>query len=121
LSGQSKARAASLLTTPTALLDPELHRDCISGLEPDAADVPRQPIGILRHDLDGVGAVGLEDADRPSRADAVAVQEHHDLADNLLLGPGGDNSLRSYRPDAVDLPKAIGLVLDIEDLSAKAD
>jgi hypothetical protein len=80
------------------LLDAEFHRDRISGLEPNSADVPRQPIGVLRHDLDGVRAVGLEDADCPSRTDAMAVQEHHDLPHNLLLSPGGDGA---HRPDPV--------------------
>ena len=62
------------------LLDAELHGDRVGGLEADAADVARQPIGVLGHDLDGVGAIGLEDPHRPRRADAMAVQEHHDLA-----------------------------------------
>jgi hypothetical protein len=32
--------------------------------------------------------VGLEDANRACSADPVAVQEDHDLPDDLLLGPG---------------------------------
>ena len=36
-------------------------------------------------DLHGVDAVGPEDAHRPRRADGVRMQEHHDLADDLLL------------------------------------
>ena len=80
------------------LLDAELHRDGVGGLEPDAADVARQPIGVLGHDLDGVGAVGLEDAHRPRRADTVAVQEHHDFPHRLLLGPGGQNAGGANRP-----------------------
>jgi hypothetical protein len=42
--------------------------------------------------LDGIGAVGLEDAHSPRRANTVAVQEDHDLARRLLLGPGGENA-----------------------------
>ena len=89
------------------LLDAELHGDRVGGLEADAADVARQPIRVLGHDLDGVGAVGLEDAHRPRRADAVAVQEDHDLAHDLLLGPGRDDALRRApgrcrRPRAAD-------------------
>jgi hypothetical protein len=49
------------------------------------------------------------------------VQEHHDLAHNLLLGPCSDNPLGPYRPNAVDLSEAIGLGLDdIEDLLGNA-
>ena len=54
------------------LLYAELHGDVVGGLEANAADVPRQAIGILRHDLHGVGTVGLVDAHRPRRADAMA-------------------------------------------------
>ena len=82
------------------LLDAELHRDRVGGLEADAADVARQPIGVLGHDLDGVGAVGLEDPHRPGGADAVAVQEDHDLPDDLLLGPGVGDALGANRADA---------------------
>ena len=91
------------------LLDAKLHGDGVGGLEADAADVARQAVRVLRHDLDGVGAVGLVDAHRPRRADAVAVQKHHDLADDLLLGPGGDDAIRTHRADAVDFPQAVGL------------
>jgi len=42
-------------------------------------------IGVFRHHLHGVGAVGLEDAHRPSRADAMAVKKHKDFAHDLLL------------------------------------
>ncbi len=34
---------------------------------------------VLGHDLHGVRAVGLEDANRPGGADPMAVQEDHDL------------------------------------------
>ena len=42
----------------------------------------------------------------------MAVQEHHDLADRLLLGPGGRNATGSYRTDSVHLPQATRLRLD---------
>src|ERR1700730_15788764 len=86
------------------LLDTELHRDGVGGLETDAADVAGQPIGILRHDLDGVDTVGRVYAHRARRADAVTVQEDHDLPHYLLLGPGGCDPTRAHRPDAADLP-----------------
>jgi hypothetical protein len=85
------------------LLDAELHRDRVGRLEADAADVARQAIRIFSHDLDGVRAVGLVDAHRPCRPDAVAMQEHHDFPHRLLLGPGGENAGSANRPDAVDL------------------
>ena len=69
------------------LLDAELGRDLVGGAEADAADVAGQPVGVLRDQLNRVGAVGLVDAHRARGADAVAVQEQHDLADHLLLGP----------------------------------
>ena len=99
------------------LFDAELHRDRVGALETDASDVSGEPIGVLGHDLDGVCAVGLEDANRPGGSDPVAVQEDHDLPDDLLLGPGVRNPFRPNRADARHLAKPIGLGLDdVEDL-----
>jgi hypothetical protein len=94
------------------LVDAEPHRNCIGGLEADAADVARQPVRVLRHDLDGIGAIGLEDAHGACRAHAMAVQEDHDLAHDLLLGPGACDALGAHRPDAGHLAQAIWLTLD---------
>ena len=102
------------------LLDAELRGDQIGALEADAADVARQPIGVLRDQPDRIGAVGLEDAHRPRRADAVAVQEDHDLADRLLIGPGGDDAVGALRADAVDLLQPLRRLLDdVEHLFAE--
>ena len=99
------------------LFDAELHRDRVGALETDAANIPGKPIGVLGHDLHGVGAVGLEDANRPCGSDPVAVQEDHDLPDDLLLGPGVRDPFGSNRADARHLAKPIGLGLDdVEDL-----
>ena len=99
------------------LLDAELHGDGIGGLEADAADVARQPVGVLRHHLNGIGAVGLVDPHRPRRADPVLMQEHHDLADDLLLGPGVCDAPGAHGADARHLPQALGLRFDrVEDL-----
>ena len=99
------------------LFDPELHRDRVSALETNAADVPGKPIGVLGHDLHGVRTVGLEDANCPGGSDPVAVQEDHDLPDDLLLGPGVCDPLGPNRADPCHLPKPIGLGLDdVEDL-----
>ena len=42
----------------------------------------------------------------------MAVQEQHDLADHLLLGPARDDALGPLGPDAGDLPQALGALLD---------
>src|SRR5665213_2434765 len=102
------------------LLDAQLHGDRVGGLEANAADVVRQPVGVFRHDLHGVGAVCLVNAHRAGRADAVAVQEDHDLPHDLLLGPGVGDPFGSDRTDARDLAQALGLRLDrVEHLLAK--
>jgi hypothetical protein len=50
----------------------------------------------------------------------VTVQEDHDLADHLLLGPGGRDAAGSHLTDAVHLLQAIRLCLDdIEHLVAE--
>src|SRR6266516_5743200 len=103
-----------------SLVNAELHRDGIGGLEANAADVACQAIGILRHDLHGIAAIGLVNAHRPSRADPMAVQEDHDLADRLLLGPGGRDAAGAHRTDAIHLPQTIWFRFDdIEHLLAE--
>jgi hypothetical protein len=42
----------------------------------------------------------------------IAVQEQHDLADDLLLGPAGDDPLRAFRANAGHLAQSAGLLLD---------
>ena len=75
----------------------DLSCDLIGGEEADAADVTRQPVRILGEDLHGVGAVGTVDAHRAARADAVRVQEHHDVADRALSLPVVDDAARPHR------------------------
>ena len=94
------------------LLDAEFHRDRVSGLEADAADITREPIRVLRHNLHGVSAIGLIDAHRPRRADAIAVKKDHDFANDLLFGPGRGDTAGSYGPDACYLAQALGLRLN---------
>jgi hypothetical protein len=102
-------------------VESELHCDRVGGLEADAANVARQPIGILRHDLHGVDAVGLVDPHRPRRANAVAMQKHHDLTHHLLLGPGSHNAACADMANAVNFAQTIRLRLDdVEHLLAES-
>src|ERR1700730_9452217 len=105
-------RDARTHTDHGGLFDAELHGDGIGGLEADASNVARQAVRVFRHDLHGVGTVGLIDAHRPRRADAVTVQEDHDLADDLLFGPGIGDALGTYQANASHLAQALGLRLD---------
>src|SRR5258708_7661066 len=90
------------------LFDAELHGDGVRRLEADAADIARQPIRVLRHHLDSIGAIGFEDTDRPRRTDAMAVKEDHDFAHDLLFGPGGSDTAGPHWTDAIDLAQAVG-------------
>src|SRR5687767_1073707 len=53
----------------------------------------------------------IDDFMRPS-PDAMAVQEHHDLADDLLLGPGAYDARSPHRTDAIDFPQSAWFGLD---------
>lgn len=102
------------------LLDAQLHGDCVGSLEANAANVPRQAVGVFRHDLNSVGAVGLIDSHGASRADTMAVQEDHDLPHDLLLGPRIRDSAGADRANARDFPQARRFGLDrVEDLFAE--
>ena len=92
------------------LFDAEPGRDLVGGAEADAADVACQAVGVFRDQLDSISAIGLVDAHRPRGADTVAVQEQHDLADDLLLGPAGDDALGAFRADAADLTQPVRLL-----------
>ena len=94
------------------LLDPQPGCDGVGRLEADPADVAGEAIGVLREDLDGVRAIGLEDPHGARGADAVRVQEDHDLADDLLIGPPGDDPLGPLRADAGDVSEPLRLRLD---------
>ena len=95
-------------------------RQGVGGLEADAVDVQGQAVGILLHPGDGLGAVGLVDAHGPGRAHAMAVQKHHDLAHDFLLGPGRDHTGGALGADAVEFLQALrGLRDDVEHLGAE--
>src|SRR5262245_36821419 len=82
------------------LLDAEPHGDGVRRLEANAADIARQPIRVLRHHLDSVGAIGFEDTHRPRSTDAMAMKEDHDFAHDLLFGPGDSNAAGPHWTDA---------------------
>ena len=94
------------------LFDAEFHGDRVRGLEPDAANVAGKAVRVLGHDLNGIHAVGLVDPHRARRADAMAVQEHHDLPDDLLLGPGVGDAFGANPADAGHLAQPFRLRLD---------
>ena len=93
-------------------LDAELACDQVCGAEADAAYIAGQAVGVVGDDLHGLGAVGLVDAHRPAGAHAVGMQEQHDLADHLLLGPAGDDACGALGPDAGHLAQPGRLLLD---------
>ena len=100
--------------------NPSFSGDQVGRAEPDAADVARKPVGVLAHHLHRVGAVGLEDAHRPGRADAMRVEKHHDLPDDLLVSPGRGYPPGSPGADPVDLPQPLRRGLDdVEDILAE--
>ena len=84
----------------------------IGGLEPDAADVAREPVRILADHLDRAFAVSLEDACGAQRAEPVRMQEQHDVAHRPLLAPGGRDPPGEAAPDARHLAQALRLALD---------
>ena len=79
---------------------PEPLGDGVRGLEADAVDVEGQPVGVLGDPGDGLVPIGLVDAHRPRGADPVGLEEDHDLADHLLLGPGPGDPLLALGADA---------------------
>src|SRR3954469_17150366 len=102
------------------LFDAKPDGDRISRLETDAADVACQPVRVLSHDLHGVYAIGLVDPNGSCCPNTVAMQEDHDLADNLLLRPSAHDPLGTHGPNSLDLTKPIGVSLDnVEHLSAE--
>jgi hypothetical protein len=94
------------------LLDAELAREGIGGDEADPADVARQAVGVLLDERDGVRTVGLVDPHGARCADAMAVEEHHDVADHLLTRPRLDDLRGAAGADAVDVAQPGRLGID---------
>ena len=102
------------------LLDAELGRDLVGGAEADATDIAGEAVGVFRDQLNRIGAIGLVDPHRPRGADAITVQEQHDLADDFLLGPAGDDALGTLWADAGHLAQPLRFLLnDLEHRFAK--
>ena len=102
------------------LLDAEAHCQRVRSPEADAADVARELVRVFRHHPDRVGAVRLVDAHRARRADAVLVQEDHDLADRSLLGPRFADPCGADGADSLHLPEAVRFRVDhVEDRIAE--
>src|ERR1039458_2802501 len=88
--------------------------------EPDPVDVPGQRVRVGLNAPDGLLPVGLIDTDSPAGADSLGMKEHHDVADDLLLGPGSFDSSSPLGPNAFHFLEADRVVLDdVEDLLAK--
>jgi hypothetical protein len=90
----------------------EVAGDLVGGLEADAFDLPAHAVRFGGEHLLGVLAVGLHDAEAEGVRDAVGLQEHHDLAEGLLVFPGRLDRFGASRADAVDLAQAGGLIGD---------
>jgi hypothetical protein len=83
-------------------------------------DVEGQAIGILLHSCNGLVAVRLVDTDGSGSANAMRVEEDHDLANDFLGFPGFDDSLFAFRANPVKFGQAFGRLLNhIKDLLPK--
>ena len=78
----------------------------IGRFEADPRDIAGEQIGVGPHAGDGVLAVEFIHPQGAARADAVAVQEDHDVADGLLLGPGALDLLAAAGADTLDFLQA---------------
>jgi len=100
---------------------PEAFRNGVGGFESDAVNVLRQAIRIAPDRADRVLAVAPKDPHRLARADAVRVEEDHDLANDALFLPCVLDAAPPLGADPRHLLEAGGLVLDnVENLIAKA-
>src|SRR4051794_12042290 len=84
-------------------VDAETLGELVGGVEADAPDIAGQPVGVVAHQVDGLLAVLLVDAHGPRGADAVRLQEDHDLAHGLLFAPAFADLLDAARADSLDL------------------
>ncbi len=92
--------------------DPEALGELVGRGEADAADLLRETIGVGPDQLDRARAIGLEDARGAQGAEAVRVQEQHDVAHRALLAPGGGDPLGKAAADALHLAQPVRAALD---------
>ena len=90
----------------------ELLRYRVGGGEAYALHVERYLVRVGLHHLERGGAVFFEYAHRVARADAVALEEYHDLAHVALLAPRLPRRLGLRAADALDLGEAHRVVVE---------
>ena len=90
----------------------ELLRYRVGGGEAYALHVERYLVRVGLHHLERRGAVFFEYAHRVARADAVALEEYHDLAHVALLAPRLARRLGLRAADALDLGEAHRVVVE---------
>ena len=101
--------------------DPDLLGDLVGSREADPVDVFRQHVRIAPNLLNRLIPIGLVDAYRPAGADAVAVEEQHDLADLLSLLPCLRDPLPALGADPIYRFQFGGAVFDHgENIGSKA-
>jgi len=86
--------------------------DPVGRQEPDAGDVPLQPVGIGLDRCDGPLAVLVVDLGRQTGRDAVTLQPDQRSAGSLLTLPRRRDSLSSGCADAGDLLQALRRVIE---------
>ena len=91
-----------------------------AALETDAPDVTGQSVGVLADQGDGIRAIGFVNANGSHGADAVRLEEHHDLSNGLLIGPARGDARDALRADTPQFLQSVGFVLDdVEDVLAE--
>ena len=85
----------------------ELEGELVGGLEPDAPDVEAELVGVRLEDRERPVAVLPVDLRGQAGRDAVLLEEHDQVADVLVLGPGPADLLELDGADALDLAEPL--------------
>ena len=89
----------------------------IRRLEANAVDIEGQTIRILPDPDNGLVPIGLVNADRTGRANAMRVQKDHNLADDFLGFPRFNHPLFAFGTNPVKLGQPFGgLLNDVKDV-----
>src|SRR5262249_47413299 len=94
------------------LSDAKPFGDEIGRFKADAHNVTGKTVRIFRDQWNRIRTVGLVNADRPRSANPMTLQEGHDLANYLLIGPAGGDPRRTLGTNALDLKQSLRLSLD---------